>query len=284
MKKITSYLSLLPFLLLPFLMACGDDDEDGSSSGAAVVVNPSNFSTGVANYNYSVQVVPGNAAVEGKVSGIEGATVIISQGGNSETQSTVAGGMAHFSGVNAGTINGTVISDGYVTMNFTAEIMPVDLNSDSSQVINVSSTVTVFENNSELRGKVYGDYNVNRVPLDLNDPSNFLPTTVFINYHLVDYPMGAGNGALTNVNMELSTIYYTGLPSGDIRVSDIPGTVDGMLEARMYMQDIVVEEDPALPWVKLNIRPCDSTGWKLNLPPGEYQDFGYAEAVIYDGC
>lgn len=278
MNKITNYLALLPFLILPFLMSCNNDDEDDNEDVAPAVVSPS-FPQGVASYNYAVQVVPGNATIDGKVSGIEGATVIISQGANSETSQTVAGGIAHFEGLNPGTVNGTIIADGYTNVNFTAEILPEQLNSDSNQIRNVASTITVFENNAELRARIYGDYNLLGVAPNLQDPSNFQATTVFVVYNLLDYPMGSGSGKLTDVNIELSTVNYRSPSTGIIRITDLPGTVEGVLEAELYMEDIAVLDPSTNGDVLFNIHPIrNQPGTPLNLLPGGTYNLGDIEA------
>ncbi len=281
MNKITNYLTLLPFLLLPFLFSACNNDDDSDDTETPVI--NSNFPKGVASYNYSVQVVPGNSSFDGgKVSGIEGATVTISQGGNSQVQQTVAGGMAHFEGINPGSINGTVITnEDDPAVNFTAEIMAETLNSDSNQVRNASTTITVFQKNAELQARIYGNYTFTPTnPFPIEDPANTDRTTVFVVYRVVNYPMGSGSGRLTNVNVELSSIFYTSPTTGRIRISDIPGTVDGLLEAELFMQDIVKinPTDPGYD-VLFNIHPIrNQPGTPLNLVPGGILNLGDIEA------
>ena len=280
MTKITNYLTLLSFLILPLLFtACNNDDEEPTDPVAAAATVT--FPKGVASYNYSVQVVPGNATIDGKVSGIEGATVTISQGGNSKVQQTIAGGLAHFEGLNPGTVNGTVETFTGPVVNFTAEILPETLNNDSNQVRNVSSTITVFENNSELRARIYGDYPLTGLPPDLQDPANFQATSVFVVYNVIDYPMGSGSGKLTDVNIELSTVNYRSPSTGVIRVSDIPGTVKGVIEAELYMEDIVVRNNNSGGDVLFNIHPIrNQPGTPLNLLPGGTYNLGDIEAKV----
>jgi hypothetical protein len=278
MKKFTHYLTLLSIALLPFMMACNNDDDEEEDAAAPVATNQG-FPKGVAAYNYSVQIVPGNATIDGKVSGVEGATVIISQGGESETSLTVQGGIAHFEGLNPGTVNGTVIADGYVNVNFSAEVLPEQLSSDSNQVRNVASTITVFENNAELRARIYGDYNLLNVAPNLQDPSNFQQTTVFVVYHLLDYPMGSGSGRLTDVNLEVSTVNYRSPSTGIVRLTDIAGTVEGVLEAELFMQDVAVLDNNTNGDILFNIHPIrNQPGTPLNLLPGSVLNLGDIQA------
>ncbi|QNL21954.1 hypothetical protein HZR84_08385 [Hyphobacterium sp. CCMP332] len=280
MNKITNYFALLPFLILPLLFtACNNDDEGGDEEPtpqAETNTNPQ----GVASYNYSVQVVPGNATIDGKVSGIEGAFVTISQGGESMVQTTVAGGIAHFEGLNPGTVNGSVLTgEDDPVVNFTAEILPETLNNDSNQVRNVSSTITVFQKNSELQARIYGDYNLLGVPPALQDPNNFKSTSVFVVYTILDYPMGSGNGKLTDVNVELTSVNFRSPSTGEIRITDIPGTVEGVLEAELFMEDVVVRDNNTGGDVLFNIHPIrNQPGTPLNLVPGGTYNLGDIEA------
>ena len=111
MNKFTNYFALLSFLIVPLLFTACNNDDDEENEEPAPTTTVATFPGGVASYNYSVQVVPGNASIDGKVSGIEGAFVTISQGGQSQVQSTVQGGIAYFEGINPGTVNGSVLYD-----------------------------------------------------------------------------------------------------------------------------------------------------------------------------
>ncbi len=280
MNKITNYFALLPFLILPLLFTACNNDDDGGDEEPTPQEDTNPNPQGVASYNYSVQVVPGNATIDGKVSGIEGAFVTISQGGESMVQTTVAGGIAHFEGLNPGTVNGSVLTgEDDPIVNFTAEILPETLNNDSNQVRNVSSTITVFQKNSELQARIYGDYNLLGVPPALQDPNNFTSTSVFVVYTILDYPMGSGNGKLTDVNVELTSVNFRSPSTGEIRITDIPGTVEGVLEAELFMEDVVVRDNNTGGDVLFNIHPIrNQPGTPLNLVPGGTYNLGDIEA------
>lgn len=280
MNKITNYFALLSFLIVPLLFTACNNDDEGEDEEPAPQTDLNTFPKGVASYNYSVQVVPGNASIDGKVSGIEGAFVTISQGGESMVQTTVAGGIAHFEGLNPGTVNGSVLTgEDDPVVNFTAEIQPETLNNDSNQVRNVSSTVTIFQKNSELEARIYGDYQLSGFPPALQDPDNYTATNVFVVYNIIDYPMGSGNGKLTDVSVELTSINYRSPSTGVVRITDIPGTVEGVLEAQLYMEDVVVTDDQTGGNVLFNIHPIrNQPGTPLNLIPGGSYNLGDIEA------
>ncbi|MEQ9147606.1 MAG: hypothetical protein RLP13_04970, partial [Cytophagales bacterium] len=164
-------------------------------------------------------------------------------------------------------------------VNFTAEILPETLNNDSNQVRNVSSTITIFEGNSDLEARIYGDYNLLGVPPALQDPNNFTATNVFVVYTILVYPMGSGNGKLTDVNVELSSVFYRTPSTGVVRLTDIPGTVEGVLEAELYMEDIVIRDNNTGGDVLFNIHPIrNQPGTPLNLVPGGTYNLGDIQA------
>lgn len=281
MKKFTSYLTILSILILPFMMACNNDDDEEEDPEPEVQQDL--FPSGVISYSYSVQLVKANSCGEtsdGEAGGLIGQTVVISQGGESQTSATVLGGIAHFDSVNAGTINGYVEYDNGPNVYFTAQIDPENAVNNANQTRNVSSTITVFENNAEFRVRVFGDYNLLGVPPNLQDPTNFTRVGLNIVYDVIDYPMGSGLGRLSDVSVELNTISNETSAAGVLSLDDLPGTVPGLLEAQLYMSDFAVE-NTALELVLFNIHPIrNQPGTTLNLVPCGRLDLGDVQALV----
>jgi hypothetical protein len=280
MKRFNSFLALLPFLALPFLFSCNDDD-GGDEAPEATATVVSNFPKGVVSVNYSVQVVVGNPAADGKVGGVANANVYLTQGGSTEIQLTAdESGIVNFSGLAPGTVNGYVDAPGYTNVTFSAEIANEQLNTDSSQVRYAASTITVFEENSSLRGRIYGDYLQFNSPPNFQAPSSYEPTDVSVTYTIMNYPMGAGSGKLINATVDLNTITKTAT-AGRIVMDNLPGVVPGLLEAEMTHTDIVIDNiDASLFPVSYNIDPiANQPGRSLaKMRPGTELNLGYMEA------
>ena len=278
MKRFTHYLSSLLVIAAFGLYSCSNSDDNPSTT---TINYENNVPDGTIRVNYSVQVVPGNLGDEGRAAGVLGATVQLTQNNEVVTAVTDQSGIANFPDMWNGTVTGAVFSPAtsdYITMNFTANIDAGEVNTDVEQIRYSSSTVTIFERNSGVQGRIWADYQ-GLLPPGV-DPPNLSTgeftrrTKVFVVYEMGDdYPMGSGNGALTNVSMEVNTIWQESNALGQVNMQDLlPGTVDGVLSARFFMED-VAEPDPTPGRedriILYNIQPIsNSEGIELNLWPG----------------
>ncbi len=279
MKRFSHYLSSLLIIAAFGFYSCSDDETPASNT---TITYENNVPDGTINVNYTVQVVPGNLFDEERAAGLANATVILTQNNETTTAVTDQAGIANFEGMKNGTVSGTVILDGFINADFTAVIDAGPINTDVEQIAYSSSTVTIFQRNAGVDGRIWGDY----IFLGVDPPtitSEFTTrTSVYVVYAVEeDYPMGEGNGKLTNVTMEYTTFKQETASDGVVDMIELPGTIEGVLSASFFMEDNVIPDPtPGSNKVFLfNIQPIDnSQGIPLNLIPGSTYHLGDLQA------
>jgi hypothetical protein len=207
--------------------------------------------------NYSVQVVP-----VGDVSrGLNGASVTIQTQAGVTTKTVGADGIATFDGLNAGTISGYVSAPGFASVNFKATCAPnnVDVNTQGY----VSSTVYIPAMNSDVNGRIYGDYDLDGDGT-LTDAANFQTVNVMVKYAPGMYPMGTGDGALTYVGVDFNTYAATSNAQGVFSFTGLPNTDMGYFQAALRMEDVNVYYAPTSSNYVFNFGTT-----ALSLQPGE---------------
>ena len=280
MKRFSHYLSSLLVIAAFGFSSCSNSEDTPSTTK---ITYENNVPDGTITVNYTVQVVPGNQFEDGRVAGLANATVILTQNNETSTVVTDQAGIANFEGMKNGTVSGTVILDGYIDMDFTAEIDAGPVNTDIEQIVYSSSTVTLFQRNAGVAGRIWGDY----IFLGVEPPTITSEFTTRTNVYVVysmgdDYPMGDGSGRLTSANMNITTFRQETASDGNIDMIDLPGTIDGMLNARFFMEDVVIPDPtPGSNKVILfNIQPIEnSEGIPMNMIPGSTVQLGDMQAL-----
>jgi hypothetical protein len=239
-------------LIAGFLASCAPEtipaDEDTVPDGKYTV-------------NYGVQVVP-----IGDVSrGLNGASVTIQTQNGVTTKTVGADGVAVFEGLAAGTISGYVSAPGFASVNFKAYCASnnVDVNTNGY----VSSTVYIPAKNSDVNGRVYGDLD-NDGDATITQNANTEILNLFIKYAITgDYPLGTGDGALTQVSLDYYTYAKSTDDDGFFTFSDMPNTDLGYLSAVLRMEDyMIIDTDYQIIY---NFSPLS-----VYLQPGETLEMG----------
>jgi len=208
--------------------------------------------------NYSVQVIP-----VGDVSrGLNGASVTLQTQAGVTTKSVGADGIAVFDNLNAGTISGYVSAPGYASVNFKAfcSANNVDVNTQGY----VSSTVYIPAMNSDVNGRIYGDYDLD-ADGTLSDAANFQTVNVMVKYSVGgSYPMGSGDGGLTYVGLDFNTYAATSNAQGVFAFTGLPNTDMAYFSAGLRMEDVNIYYAPTSSNYVFNFGTM-----ALSLPPGE---------------
>jgi hypothetical protein len=241
-------------ILAGVLTSCAPEtipaDSDGNPDGKYTI-------------NYGVQVIPVGNVDRGQVD----ASVTIQTQNGVTTKTVGPDGIAVFEGLNAGTISGYVSANGYAAVNFKAYCAPnnVDVNSNGY----VSSTVYIPAMNSGVNGRLYGDFNQDG-NTTLTDPGNFQVIDMFIKYNVSpSYPMGTGDGALTQVSLDYTTYGTTCTSTGAFSFAAMPNTDLNYFGALLKMEQFVYV-DPVTQYQTI----LDFAPFPITLPPGEETELG----------
>lgn len=252
MKKFKLFLGF--GLIAGVLASCAPEtipaDADGNADGKYTV-------------NYAVQVVP----VGDVTRGLTNASVTIQTQAGVTTKTVGADGIAVFENLNAGTISGYVSAPGFASVNFKANCSAynVDVNTQGY----VSSTVYIPAKNADVAGRVYGDFDYDGNTA-LTDAGNFQVVNLMVKYAIgAGYPMGAGDGALTQVSLDYNTYAQASASDGTFSLVGIPNTDLGYLAATVRMEDVVYTDPVFLNQVIFGFAPF-ATG----LMPGEVNELG----------
>lgn len=251
MRKLKFLLGL--GLITGALMSCQPEtipaDSDGNPDGKYTV-------------NYAVQVVP-----IGDVSrGLNGATVTVQTQNGVTTKTVGADGIAVFEGVNAGTISGYVSAPGFASVNFKAfcNTNNVDVNTQGY----VSSTVYIPALNSDVNGRIYGDYDLD-ADATLSDAANFQIVNVMVKYGIGGYPMGFGDGALTQVSLDFNTYAEVSDAQGVFAFTGLPNTDMNYFTAGLRIEDVNIYYAPTSSNYVFNFGTLN-----ISLMPGETLEMG----------
>lgn len=150
MKK-QAFLSILLMLSLGvFVTSCSDDDDDDTPVDTGPELD--------GRVSYGVTVVPAEGAnIAAKTTGgLANAVVVLTQEGESITDTTDADGLASFKGLNPGLVNGVVKSDAYADVFFTANL--IDPNS------NVGAGATIVNNEASDESEFYAASTIPMLP------------------------------------------------------------------------------------------------------------------------
>ncbi|MBN8702802.1 MAG: carboxypeptidase regulatory-like domain-containing protein [Bacteroidetes bacterium] len=197
--------------------------------------NENNIPNGTTTVNYAVQVIA--VGETGKTSGLMGATVKIQHNGSVSTATVDASGIAVFSNVYPGIISGFVSASGYTSINFSAQVLELNTNTDANHTSYGTSTIYVYKKNSGAEGRVYADYNLDG-NTTISQAANFQQVKMWMSYSLSGYPMGSGNGMLTNVTLDTAAYTVNSNVAGNFTFSSIPCMGTG-LTAKYWMEDVV---------------------------------------------
>lgn len=213
--------------------------------------------------NYGVQVVP-----VGDVSrGVNNATVTIQTQNGVSTKTVGADGIAVFENLNAGTISGYVSSPGFASVNFkaTCTAYNVDVNTNGY----VSSTVYIPATNAEIAGRVYGNFDQD-ADVSLTDAGNFAIIDLLVKYTITGtYPMGNGDGALTQVSLDYTNYWLQTGSNGDFSLDSLPNTDLSYFTAILRMNDVVYVDPVTQAQTIMNFG-----NYALFLQPGEVNELG----------
>jgi hypothetical protein len=242
-------------LITGALMSCAPEtipaDADGNADGKYTV-------------NYAVQVVP-----IGDVSrGLNGASVTIQTQNGVTTKTVGADGIAVFENLNAGTISGYVSAPGYASVNFkaTCAAYNVDVNTNGY----VSSTVYIPAMNSGIQGRFFADWDQD-ADNSLTDNGNFEPVDIKVRYNVAGgYPMGSGDGALTQVHLDVNTYGDVADANGEFLFDALPNTDMGYFSATMKIDDVsVLDNATSTYYIVYSYGPVG-----ISLMPGETLQLG----------
>lgn len=238
------------FMVTSLMVACVQPDSgDGVPDGNLTI-------------NYAVQVVP----VGDVAKGLNGASVTIQVNGETKTSTVGADGIAVFEDIKPGTVSGYVSATGFASMNFSATISKTNVDANTTDF--VTSTVYLIGMNSTIDGRIYGDWDLDG-NTTLTDAGNFQAVDLYVSYNLAAYPMGAGNGALNSVSMDVTTYGITTAADGRFSLANIPNTFNGYVTATYWVADEVMTDPVSGATVVMNV---PSTGVTLN--PGVTKNIG----------
>lgn len=213
--------------------------------------------------NYGVQVVPVGNVERGAVN----ASVTIQTQNGVTTKTVGEDGIAVFENLNAGTISGYVSAPGYASVNFKASCTTnnVDVNSNGY----VSSTVYIPAKNAAIAGRVYGDFDQD-ADLTLTDAGNFEVIDLFLKYNIGgSYPMGAGDGMLTQVSLDYTSYATVTAANGAFSLDSLPNTDLAYFASTLRMQQFVYIDPVTQFQTILYFNPL-----AVSLQPGETQELG----------
>ncbi len=185
--------------------------------------------------NYGVQVVP----VGDIQRGANNATVTIQTQNGVTTKTVGQDGIAVFENIAAGTVSGYVSSPGFASVNFksTISFQNVDVNTNGY----VSSTVYIPARNADMNGRVYGDYDQD-FDFTLTDNGNFQVVDMMVKYSLAGYPMGAGDGALSQVSLDYNSYAVSSDIQGTFGFTQLATTDQGHWSAVLRMEDVSITD------------------------------------------
>jgi hypothetical protein len=237
------------------LMSCQPEtipaDGDGNADGKYTV-------------NYGVQVIPiGNVE-----RGATNASVTIQTQNGITTKTVGADGIAVFEGLNAGTISGYVSAPGFASVNFKATCASYNIDVNTQGY--VSSTVYIPAKNGAVAGRLRGDFDQDG-DYTLGDNGNFQALNLKVKYAITGaYPMGTGDGALSQVSLDVNTYADVTTNTGTFLMDNLPNTDLGYFSATIHMDNLNLVSVSAPPaQVIYQWGP-----YALSLVPGETQEWG----------
>lgn len=193
------------FCVTLLFSSCGGEQED--------IVVQGNVPASKTLVDYSVTVIDRTHSKSGSAA-LADAEVTISVGGKTITRNTNSSGVAVFSGLRPGTVNGTVTRQQYAGIAFTADIDPqVQSVNDSNYVVSAATKIYTYSAINEVEGEVVAswDQTLNENTLvatrqTAGDVEAFMESasravSVGLYYELDNYPMGSGLGRLTSVDL-----------------------------------------------------------------------------------
>ncbi len=251
-----NFKSLLGFgVIAVALFSCTPEtipaDADGNADGKYTI-------------NYAVQVV----AVGDVTRGLNGATVTLQTQNGVTTKTVGADGIAVFEGLNAGTISGYVSAPGYASVNFkaTAAAYNIDVNTNGY----VTSTIYIPAKNSGIAGRLYADWDQDG-NLTITDPGNVQVVDLKVRYNITaGYPMGTGDGMLTQVSLDYNTYASATDANGNYLIENLPNDDLGYFAATFKMDDVSLPDA-----VTIGAQRIWSYGpVAISLIPGEIDERG----------
>ncbi len=194
-----------------------------------------NIPTGDITYDYSVQVVPVGDVKS--TEGLEGAIVTIQTNDKKETATVDANGIAVFKNVKPGYITGYVEATGYLNVNFTANL--TSQNYHNAKVDrNAASTIYAVKENGDVKGRIYGDFDFDGAadPNDANDRQAGIKVSLIFGVN--NYPLGNGDGQLSNVNFDHVAYSSTTNAAGEFSFANIPTTINNYVSSQIIVEDL----------------------------------------------
>lgn len=194
-----------------------------------------NIPTGDITYDYSVQVVPvGDVKA---IEGLEGATVTIHNNEKKETVTVDQNGIAVFKNIKPGYLTGYVEAAGYLNVNFTADLTDKDYHNNKVDR-NAASTVYAIKENGNITGRIFGDFDFDGVsdPNDNNDKKAGIKVSLIFSVN--NYPMGNGDGQLSNVNFDHVAYTTTTNAQGEFTFTNIPTSISNYVSCQVVIEDL----------------------------------------------
>jgi hypothetical protein len=245
MKHFTRTLFALAGFAL-FAQGCDDKADEN-------IINVNNGTPfGAPKVTYVIQVVDAAGNTLGRAAGVPGANIQYrNAAGVAKAAVSDGGGNVVLTDVAPGSFSGKLEISGYATMDFITDISPAsNALADSGKEYVAATRLYAIRSNATISGRVYGNYaNTTGVP-NPDQAANRQQVTLKVQYSLVKtgagaYPMGAGTGRITDLNIEASTIVIETESTGDFTQADLHATKSGYIAATLSMVPYLPDNAPA---------------------------------------
>lgn len=195
---------------------------------------------------YTVNVVSGGNAINGRSSGIDQAKVTVAQQGTVTTVTTGTSGQASFPLMSTGIVTVTVEATDHATVHYTADLSDavMDVDSIGSQFTRYGSTIVVmFATAGNTMSTVIG-----KVTCEHDSTNSVPPREEAIGRKITAVitggaPTHAGVGKITSWTIESAVFSTTSVAQADGKnyTLTLPGTGDG-LDIMLYADDFIATQ------------------------------------------
>jgi len=239
---------LVPALVLvAFLVGC---KKDNPAPQTTVTVNNTTTTHGQPILTYVLQVVDAAGNAEGRVAGVQGGIIKYRNAtGAAKTATTDASGTIVITDAAPGSFSARFERSGYASYDFTTDASPANAGlADSGKQYSASTRLYAIRANATLFGHVYGNYTgAPGTSIDPAAAANQASVTLKVTYNFVKtgnnaFPLGAGIGRITDINLDPSTVVIVTEDNGDFAQTGLPATKSGALEATLSMSPYLPDQ------------------------------------------